>query len=88
MDTLKIGSYVKSIKGRDKGNVYIVKKIFEKKVELVDGCGKTNDKPKQKNVKHIEVLGNCSNKIGTKFTNGNKVFDEEIYSAIKKIKNK
>lgn len=86
MKTLKIGSFVKSNKGRDKDNIYIVLEIFEKSVALVDGNGKTLDKPKIKNIKHIEVLDAVAEKIAEKFINHTKVFDAEIYSAIKKYK--
>ena len=86
MKTLKIGSFVKSRMGRDKDNIYIVREIFEKSVALVDGSGKTLDKPKIKNTKHIEVLDESADKIAEKFINHTKVFDAEIYSAIKKFK--
>lgn len=86
MKTLKIGSFVKSTMGRDKDNIYIVFEIFEKSVALVDGNGKTLDKPKIKNTKHIEVLEGSADKIAEKFINHTKVFDAEVYSAIKKFK--
>ncbi len=84
---VKVGSFVRSTKGRDKENIYIVKKIFDKKLELVDGNGKTFERPKIKNIKHIEVLGEEADKIGIKLDQNAKVFDEEVYSAIKKYRN-
>lgn len=86
MKTLKIGSFVKSTMGRDKGNIYIVMEVFEKSVALVDGNGKTLDKPKIKNTKHIELFDGIAEKIAEKFVNHTKVFDAEVYSAIKKFK--
>ena len=83
---IKIGSFVRSTKGRDKENIYIVKRIFDKRLELVDGNGKTFDKPKIKNMKHIEVLGAEADKIAVKLEQDTKIFDEEVYSAIKKYK--
>lgn len=84
---VKIGSFVRSKKGRDKENIYIVKRIFDKKLELVDGNGKTLEKPKIKNIKHIEVLEGEADKIAIKLDQNAKVFDEEVYSVIKKYKN-
>ena len=84
---VKVGSFVRSTKGRDKENIYIVKKIFDKKLELVDGNGKTFEKPKIKNMKHVEILGCEADKIAVKLEQNLKVFDEEVYSAIKKYKN-
>ena len=85
--TLKTGSFVQSQKGRDKDNIYIVKRILDKKLELVDGNGKTISKPKIKNIKHVVVLDGYAEKIASKFETEQKVFDEEVYSAIKKFKN-
>ena len=88
MNTLKIGSFVMSKQGRDKNNIYIVKEIFDKTVTLVDGNGKTLEKPKTKNKKHIEVLNECADKIAEKFVQNSKVFDAEVYSVIKKFKSR
>lgn len=87
MNTLKIGSFVKSKKGRDTNNIYIVKEILKDRVILVDGAGKTLANPKSKNIKHLDILDTAPSAIGNKFENGQKVFDAEVYSAIKKIKN-
>ncbi|MBQ8430316.1 MAG: KOW domain-containing protein, partial [Clostridia bacterium] len=62
MNTLKIGTFVKSKKGRDVNNVYIVKNINNKYVELVDGKGKTLENAKIKNLKHLEILEKHSEK--------------------------
>ncbi len=87
MKSVKIGSFVKSKQGRDKENIYIVKKVFDKKLELVDGAGKILSKPKIKNIKHIELLDGYAEKIAEKFISGKNVFDAEVYSAIRKFKN-
>ena len=56
-------------------------------VQLVDGSGKTLEKPKIKNLKHIEVLNGCADIVAEKFVQNKKVFDAEVYSVIKKFKN-
>ena len=84
---IEIGSFVKSKQGRDKGNIYIVKRVFDDRAELVDGNGKTLEKPKIKNKKHLENLNEICEKLKLKFKKQQKVFDAEVYSAIKKFKN-
>ena len=85
---IEIGSFVRSKQGRDKDNIYIVKGILLKSVILVDGNGKILDKPKTKNIKHIEDMNEVAEKIAEKFKTNQKVFDAEIYSAINKFKTK
>ena len=84
---IQIGSFVKSKQGRDKDNIYIVKRVFDDRAELVDGNGKTLEKPKIKNKKHLIDLNKICEKIAIKFKANTKVFDAEVYSAIKKFKN-
>lgn len=85
---INIGSFVRSNQGRDKDNIYLVKEILIGSVQLVDGNGKTLDKPKTKNIKHIDDLNEVCEKIASKFKTHQKVFDAEVYSAIKKFKTK
>ena len=87
MRNIQIGSFVKSKQGRDKDNIYIVKEIFESSAILVDGYGKKFANPKTKNLKHVKYVGIDNEIIAEKFLSNKKVFDEEVYSAIKKIKN-
>jgi len=57
---LQVGSLVISTYGKDKGQLYFVKEITEKKrVLLVNGYSKTLEKPKTKNLKHINLIKNC-----------------------------
>ena len=84
---IEVGLFVKSKQGRDNGNVYIVKSIQNKNVCLVDGNFKTIEKPKVKNIKHIESLGEVCEKLAKKFKENINVYNAEVYSAIKKFKN-
>lgn len=56
---LQVGSLVISTYGKDKGQLYFVKEITEKRVLLVNGYSKTLEKPKTKNLKHINLIKNC-----------------------------
>ena len=52
---LKKGLIVKSLKGHDKGDLLMIADFDEKRVLLVDGKQRKLIKPKNKNLKHIEL---------------------------------
>ncbi|MDE5729451.1 MAG: KOW domain-containing RNA-binding protein [Clostridia bacterium] len=82
--TAVIGGICKSTQGRDKGRHYIISEIIsESAVLAVDGNFKKLASPKKKNLKHIELLPESAESIGAKLLRGDKVFDTEIYSALK-----
>lgn len=82
---LQVGSLVRSKAGRDITRVYMIKQLVDSNyVLLVDGNFKKIANPKLKKIKHLELLHITLEKIKTKLENNMKVFDSEIYSAIKK----
>ena len=52
---LKKGLIVKSLKGHDKGDLLMIADFDEKRVLLADGKHRKLIKPKNKNLKHIEL---------------------------------
>lgn len=54
---LKKGHIVKSVKGHDKGDLLMIADFDEKRVLLSDGKHRKLNKPKSKNLKHIELTG-------------------------------
>ncbi len=55
MVELKPGQLVRSLAGRDKGKHYLVSKVLDHKyVLLVDGRCRPVDRPKKKNVAHLQ----------------------------------
>ena len=52
---LKKGLIVKSLKGHDKGDLLMIADFDEKRVLLADGKQRKLNKPKVKNLKHIEL---------------------------------
>ena len=55
---LKEGTIVKSLKGHDTGRIYVViSAAGEDFVLLCDGKYRKLDNPKQKRIKHLEVIG-------------------------------
>ena len=85
---IKKGDCAQSIRGRDKGSIYIVAdKLPNGKLMLVDGKIRTLAKPKQKNIKHCKHV-DIKNNISEKFANNQKVFDFEIITVLKEFKPK
>lgn len=83
--TFEVGDLVVSTKGRDEGTVYvIINKVDQNYVRLVDGNYKKFINPKLKKTKHIKLLNIKLEKIEAKIKENIKIFDSEIYSAIKK----
>ena len=52
---LKKGQIVKSLRGHDKGNLLMVAGFDGKRVLLCDGKQRKLNKPKVKNLKHVEL---------------------------------
>lgn len=54
---LSVGQLCYSKQGRDKGKVFIVYEIVDEDyILLVDGKDRTIDKPKKKNIKHLQKI--------------------------------
>lgn len=86
---ITVGSVVESIKGRDTGNLYVVYKLLDDEYcLLVDGFAKKLQSPKKKKIKHIEVKKEKLESIAKKFNANTKVFDSEINSALRMVKEK
>ncbi len=79
-----VGGICESLQGRDKGRFYIIKEIAGDGTVLVtDGNFKRLASPKRKNLKHLRLLPEVVESIGTKLLTNQKVFDTEVYSALK-----
>lgn len=84
-DYVQIGCLVESTQGRDKGRIYMITKVVDKNYALlVDGDIKKQQNPKLKKLKHVKSLNIKLEKIEKKLNENTKVFDTEVYSAIKK----
>ncbi len=56
MERFETGMLAKSIAGHDKGHIYVIYKIEEAYVYLVDGRIKTIQNPKKKKKKHVQII--------------------------------
>ncbi len=83
-EIVEVGDLVVSKAGRDKDSIYLVfAKISEDFVLLVDGNHKKLDNPKLKKIKHVKSLNIRAEKLADKIKHDIKIFDEEVFSAIK-----
>ena len=51
------GAVVKSLAGRDKGKLFAVMQSDENRVLVCDGKERPVDRPKSKNIRHVERVG-------------------------------
>lgn len=86
MKPLEIGSVVLSLAGRDKGRFFIVVEIVDDSfVRIADGDIRRLENAKRKKIKHLKVTGDILESIAEKLKNSAKVYDAEIYSALRKL---
>ena len=89
MERIKVGDLCVSVKGRDKGRVFLVVNVTENRAQIVDGKKRKVLSPKTKNIKHlvgIEGSGliDTANKILRGEPTGNGRVYGEINAQIKK----
>ena len=78
------GGIAISTQGRDEGRYYLIKEVLPGGYILVcDGNYKKLASPKKKSLKHVRLLPEKVETIAEKFSCGGKVFDSEVYSALK-----
>ena len=78
------GGIALSTQGRDEGRYYLIKEVLPGGYILVcDGNYKKLASPKKKSLKHVRLLPEKVETIAEKFSCGGKVFDSEVYSALK-----
>lgn len=82
-NNFEIGDIVVSKAGRDEGRVYLIESLDNDFANLVDGNFRKLQNPKKKRLKHLKKSGIKIDSIAKKFGEGKKVFDTEIFSAIK-----
>ncbi|HBL35709.1 MAG TPA: RNA-binding protein [Firmicutes bacterium] len=81
-----LGQKVRSKQGRDVGNVFLIVEVLSSEYVLVaDGQTRTIDRPKKKNRKHLSLTLQVAEEIAAKLTTGDRVTDEEIVDAIRRL---
>lgn len=83
---VKLGQYVKSIKGRDMNYIFIVSAIIDDKyVKVVDGDLRKVNNPKVKNIKHLQVIDKVSQVVNEALKNSKKISDLMIKQEVIKL---
>ena len=77
---MRMGDIVMSLKGHDKGNLYVVIGVIDEFLLLCDGKNKTLSKPKKKNIKHLKEIGKCVD-----LSSHTPLYDAHIRKAIKSL---
>ena len=76
------GMIVASAAGHDKGQLYLVVEAEERAVLLADGKNRPLDRPKRKNVKHVQLIGVCTHPAIHRFCAGERIENKEIRTAL------
>ena len=56
IENFEIGMLARSKAGHDKGHIYVIYKVEEAYVYLIDGRIRKMDNPKKKKKKHVQVI--------------------------------
>ncbi len=79
-----LGRLVRSRAGHDLGEIALVIREEENTVWLADGKGRSQEKPKRKNKKHLALLNaGCSAEEKALLAVGEKIREEEIRKRIR-----
>ena len=75
---LTIADVVVSTAGRDAGSMFYVLEADDAWLLLVDGKGRTIEKPKRKKRKHTNKVLRSETRVAAKLRNGDKVLNSEL----------
>ncbi|NLC16990.1 MAG: RNA-binding protein [Clostridiales bacterium] len=82
----ELGRVALSIAGRDKGKYFVICGVLDERFVLIaDGRFHKLSAPKKKNIKHLKLLNKTL--LTDKLKNGIKIFDSELYKALKVFNN-
>lgn len=82
---ITIGSVVYSRAGRDEGHYFMVYEILDDSyVLIVDGDIRKLARPKKKKTKHLKNSGDVLLGLAEKVLIGAKIYDAEVFSALRK----
>lgn len=78
MAEINAACLVKSLAGHDKDEYYIIIRVQGEYAYLSDGRKHPLERPKRKNIKHLQPLREYDRELREKLTRGSRVEDEEI----------
>ena len=81
---VSVGDVVQSIAGRDKEKVFLVCKVENKWVFLVNGKERQTTNPKRKNLKHIKLVIKAKNiEMAKKIASGQPVSKDKVKGLLR-----
>ncbi len=81
MDIVK-SNIVKSIAGRDEGDLFFVLDIQEEFLLLADGKRRRVENPKRKKCKHVAFVGESHSVVAEKIRSSEKITNSELRKAL------
>ena len=79
---LSVGQLVRSIAGRDKGQLYLVLQIERNLLLLVDGRKRNMENPKRKNRQHVQAVGKVAADFANQLKAGRPPSDGQVRAAL------
>ncbi len=83
----EFGSIAVSKAGHDKGEIFVILKSDSEYVYLMDGKVRTFEKPKKKNIKHVQYIHYTDKNLADRYAKQEKIINEDVKRAIKLYKN-
>ncbi|KAB1434442.1 KOW domain-containing RNA-binding protein [Candidatus Galacturonibacter soehngenii] len=83
MERFEVGMLALSKAGHDKGDLYVIARVNRDYVYLVNGENHSFEKPKKKNVKHIQIIKHIDESLQKKLKENSKIQNEEVKRVIK-----
>jgi large subunit ribosomal protein L14e len=83
---IRPGAIVRSLAGRDQGCCYVVlRQVDERRAAVVNGHVRGMVRPKQKNRRHLEVLGWVDANLAVRLERGDRVSDQDIIQVLEAL---
>lgn len=80
---LSPGEVVRSRRGKDEGQLTVVIALADERIAIVaDGAGRRFDRPKRKNVLHLEPVGFVSDEVASSIRDTGRVTNGKLRHAV------
>ncbi len=84
----QLGEIVVSTAGRDRGKLYLVVNIInDNYLEVADGDKKRMERPKRKNIKHLNSTRYIDEELSIWLSHGKRVRNEDLKKCLKDYEN-
>ncbi len=83
MERFEVGMLALSKAGHDKDDLYVIIRVDKESVFLVNGKNHSFEKPKRKNIKHIQIIKHVDEGLQRKLKENSKIQNEDIKRVIK-----